>query len=153
MKTLDSFLKNKKANRRVSKLEKFRDEILYIYDNNYKVEVILEFLKLNGIQVSKTAVYNFLAKVKKGKTQQTAYHKPNSKKNTNSSSSSKNSNNQNSPLNKESKKQPPRPPHEVKEMLKNKYPNFLNDIMSVKKDWCYIVAYRLKTTEYINATM
>jgi len=60
MKTLDSFTRKIKPNRRKSKLVKFEKEIHELYKNGYQVEQIQEFLKKNEIQVSLSYIWRFL---------------------------------------------------------------------------------------------
>ena len=64
MKTLESFMKNCKPNKRVSCLSNFKDEIMSLYFENYTVQQILEFLKSNKVQISRAALYNFINKNK-----------------------------------------------------------------------------------------
>ena len=60
MKTLESFMKKNKGERRQSKLEPYKKEIITLYKKSYKVEQIQEFLEKNGIQVSLRYIYKFL---------------------------------------------------------------------------------------------
>jgi len=60
MKTLDSFTKKIKPNRRKSKLVKFEKEIHKLYQSGYRVEQIQNFLNKNGIQVSSSYIWRFL---------------------------------------------------------------------------------------------
>lgn len=54
------FMQNNPARKRVSILEPFRTEILKLKDAGYSVPQILEFLKVNNIEVSKTALISFI---------------------------------------------------------------------------------------------
>ena len=60
MKTLNSFLKKEKPNRRKSKLIKFKKEIYELYKIGYRVEQIQYFLNKNGIQVISSYIWRFL---------------------------------------------------------------------------------------------
>ncbi len=62
MKTLENFLLKHPPNRRISKLKKYEKEIRKLYDENYKVEQIQEFLNLKDIEVTIDAIYRFLRK-------------------------------------------------------------------------------------------
>ena len=64
MKSLDDFLKNNKPLRRVSKLENFKDEILKLYEKNFSVEQIIEFLQKNKVETTKWNLYKYLQKNK-----------------------------------------------------------------------------------------
>jgi len=64
MKTLESFMKNCKPNKRVSCLSTFKDEIMSLYFENYTVQQILEFLKSNKVKISRAGLYNFINKNK-----------------------------------------------------------------------------------------
>ena len=54
------FMQNNPVRKRVSVLEPFRTEILKLKDAGYSVPQILEFLKVNNIEVSKTALISFI---------------------------------------------------------------------------------------------
>jgi hypothetical protein len=63
--TIDEFKKKNNPTRRYgkkSKLEPYRDDILKLYDDGYRVEDIGKFLLLNGIQISRVTIYQFIAK-------------------------------------------------------------------------------------------
>ena len=63
-KALRAFLKDNEGKGRKSELYEYRDEIQALYDNEYKVEQIQEFLLQNKVKISITAIYNFLKKLK-----------------------------------------------------------------------------------------
>ena len=73
MKTLDSFHGQSPPKRRVSRLKKYKTEILQLYDEGYQVEQIQEFLASNGIKVSVRAINKFKQNLSK-----TFPHKPSS---------------------------------------------------------------------------
>jgi hypothetical protein len=62
MKTLEKFKAQDPPKRRVSKIQKFKTEILDLYDNEYSVEQIQEYLLQNGVKVSVRRIYQFLKK-------------------------------------------------------------------------------------------
>ena len=64
MKTLDDFCNKHPPNRRVSKLKQFQNEILELYDKDYQVEQIQEWLKTKGISVSVDAINKFKRNLK-----------------------------------------------------------------------------------------
>ena len=66
MKTLDDFCKKNNPKKRVSNLHKFKDEILDLYDKNYQVEQIQEYLKHKKINISTSAIYKFIQKNTQG---------------------------------------------------------------------------------------
>lgn len=61
MKSLESFVakKNLKPDRRQSKLAPYKDEILSLYNQGYKVETIQEALASKGVKVSVRAINKF----------------------------------------------------------------------------------------------
>lgn len=67
MKKLETFLKvNDLSNqkRRSSKLDEFKEEINQLYEQGFKIEVIQQFLKENGAEVSQRSIYYYLKKQK-----------------------------------------------------------------------------------------
>lgn len=60
MKPLADFKSTSPPKRRVSKIQKFKTEILDLYDNQYSVEQIQEYLLQNGVKVSVRRIYQFL---------------------------------------------------------------------------------------------
>jgi DNA-binding transcriptional MerR regulator len=64
MKTLESFLKNRKPDRRSSNLKEFENEINQLYETGFKIETIQEFLKANGVKkgISQRNIYKFISK-------------------------------------------------------------------------------------------
>ena len=62
MKSLDSFKKAVEPKRRVSKLNKFRNEIFELYDMDYSVSQIQKFLFENEIKISKRRIWDFISK-------------------------------------------------------------------------------------------
>ena len=80
MKVLDSFMKKNAPMRRKSQLVDFREDILTLYENNYRVEQIQEFLEKVGVETTKRNIYYFLQKCTKtnnagGKTKQKSENK------------------------------------------------------------------------------
>jgi hypothetical protein len=59
MKPLEKFKATSPPKRRVSRLKKYTDEILELYNNGYQVEQIQEFLRAQGIIVSVDAINKF----------------------------------------------------------------------------------------------
>ncbi|MDO8454954.1 MAG: hypothetical protein Q7S59_10330 [Sulfurimonas sp.] len=64
MKPLESFLRKHTPARRVSALEPFVNQIIQLYDTNYSIEQIQEYLSTNKIEISTRRIYQFI-KVKK----------------------------------------------------------------------------------------
>ncbi len=64
MKSLEDFVSKNEPQRRTSKLKELENEIVQLYQNGYRVEQILEFLKNNKIKTSKRNLYKFLQKHK-----------------------------------------------------------------------------------------
>ena len=64
MKTLEDFKKRTEPKRRLSKLEKFRDEIFDLYNSGYKVEQIQDYLLENNVKVSRSRLYSFISSFK-----------------------------------------------------------------------------------------
>ncbi len=62
MKSLDSFKKAVEPKRRVSKLNKFKNEIFELYDMDYSVSQIQKFLSENEIKISKRRIWDFISK-------------------------------------------------------------------------------------------
>ena len=60
MKNLNDFLKNNEPERRISKIEPFRKEVFQLYEQGFKVEQIIDFLKGEKIETSKQNLYKFL---------------------------------------------------------------------------------------------
>ena len=60
MKSLDSFLKNPRQKKKTSSLAKYQKEILYMHENEYKIQVIQEFLKVNNLIISISSIYKFI---------------------------------------------------------------------------------------------
>jgi hypothetical protein len=67
MKTLEQFKKKYQPDKRVSQLENFRDEIFELYEENYTIEQIKEFLKIQGVIASQSNLYKFLTTNKEEK--------------------------------------------------------------------------------------
>ena len=68
MKPLDSFIKNNTPLRRVSKLSDHGEEILSLYNKNFSVGQIKEYLFLeHQIKISTRRIYQFLKKNSNGK--------------------------------------------------------------------------------------
>lgn len=65
MKVLEDFLKKVTPNKRKSKLYKFKDAILELYDKDYSVEQIQTFLKKQKIETTKQNIYYFINRIKK----------------------------------------------------------------------------------------
>jgi IS30 family transposase len=62
MKTLEQFKKKYQPDKRVSQLENFRDEIFELYEENYTVEQIVDFLQTQNVHVTVWGLYKFLGK-------------------------------------------------------------------------------------------
>ena len=62
MKPLEKFKANSPPQRRVSTIQKFKDEILELYKEDYKVEQIQDFLLQNGVKITTRRIYQFLKK-------------------------------------------------------------------------------------------
>lgn len=60
MKPLASFKATSPPDRRVSKITKFKSDVLELYSDNYKVETIQDFLLQNGVKISTRRIYQFL---------------------------------------------------------------------------------------------
>ena len=58
--TLEAFMAQQPSHTRVSKLEPWREDILTLKNNGYTQKQILEYLDLNGIKVSQTALNSFI---------------------------------------------------------------------------------------------
>lgn len=71
MKTLEQFKKKYQPDKRVSQLENFRDEIFELYEENYTIEQIKEFLKIQGVIASQSNLYKFLTTNKEDKKSKT----------------------------------------------------------------------------------
>jgi len=62
MKTLNSFRKENTARRRKSKIDKFRKDVIFLKNNYFSIKQILNFLKINDIEITRQALYKFLKK-------------------------------------------------------------------------------------------
>ena len=62
--TIDKFKKTNKPAKRTSALKSYKDEILKLYDDNYSVTQIQEFLKTNGVETTGRNIYYFIKKEK-----------------------------------------------------------------------------------------
>lgn len=60
MKPLEKFKAQSPPDRRVSKITKFKSDVLELYSDNYKVETIQDFLLQNGVKISTRRIYQFL---------------------------------------------------------------------------------------------
>ncbi len=60
MKVLDDFKKHSPPKRRVSKLKSFKQEILELYNEGYRVEQIQEYLLTHKVTTSKAWLYKFI---------------------------------------------------------------------------------------------
>ena len=60
MKQLDSFKKAQKPQKRVSSLKKYETEIKELFDENYTVEQIQEYLSSVNVEVSTRRIYQFI---------------------------------------------------------------------------------------------
>lgn len=60
MKPLEKFKAQSPPDRRVSKITKFKSDVLELYNDNYKVETIQDFLLQNGVKISTRRIYQFL---------------------------------------------------------------------------------------------
>lgn len=60
MKPLENFFIKNPPKKRVSKLKKYENEIMEMYEKNYKVEQIQEFLKTQNVEISIAGIYKFL---------------------------------------------------------------------------------------------
>jgi hypothetical protein len=67
MKTLEKFKSKNLPEKRVSRLEEFRTEIFELYEENYTIEQIKEFLKIQGVIASQSNLYKFLTTNKEDK--------------------------------------------------------------------------------------
>lgn len=56
----EEFMKAENGKGRVSKLEPLSDDILLLRSNNYTQKQIMAFLAMNGVEVSQTALNNFI---------------------------------------------------------------------------------------------
>lgn len=65
MKALDDFLQKVEPKKRKSKLIRFRNEILKLFENDYTVQQIQFFLKKQKVETSIQNIYKFLKKQKK----------------------------------------------------------------------------------------
>ncbi len=65
MKVLEDFLKKVTPNKRKSKLYKFKDAILELYNKDYSIEQIQIFLKEQKIETTKQNIYYFINRIKK----------------------------------------------------------------------------------------
>lgn len=69
MKNLDTFIKKnnlQSEKRKVSQLDRFKEEINQLYESGYKIEVIQCFLQEQGVEVSLRAIYYYLQKQNEG---------------------------------------------------------------------------------------
>jgi IS30 family transposase len=60
MKSLESFKAQSPPQRRVSKIQKFRDDIIDLYNSERSVEQIQKYLLQNGVKISTRRIYQFL---------------------------------------------------------------------------------------------
>lgn len=60
MKVLDDFKKHSPPKRRVSKLKSFKQEILELYNEGYRVEQIQEYLLTHKVITSRAWLYKFI---------------------------------------------------------------------------------------------
>ncbi len=60
MKTLTSFRAQSPPQKRVSKISKFKSDVLELYNDNYRVDQIQDFLLQNGVKISTRRIYQFL---------------------------------------------------------------------------------------------
>jgi len=67
MKVLNSFMKKNKPAKRKSVMKSYRDEILKLFDEDYSVNQIQDFLKLCGVETSIGNIYYFIKTQKKSK--------------------------------------------------------------------------------------
>ena len=58
--SVEKFMKAENGKGRVSKLEPLSDDILLLRSNNYTQKQIMAFLAMNGVEVSQTALNNFI---------------------------------------------------------------------------------------------
>lgn len=75
MKTLEKFKSKNLPEKRVSQLENFRDEIFELYEENYTVEQIVDFLQMQNVHVTVWGLYKFLGKKEPEKKQKVAQKK------------------------------------------------------------------------------
>jgi len=59
MKTLSSFRKENTARRRKSKIDKFRKDVIFLKNNYFSIKQILNFLKMNDIEVSERTLIRY----------------------------------------------------------------------------------------------
>jgi len=83
MKTLESFTKKNKPQRRTSKLRKFENEIRELYKKGYRVEQIKEFLETRGVKITTRHIWNFLKLNKILSTEKFSFKNPVAPKNKN----------------------------------------------------------------------
>lgn len=62
MKPLQKFKSHLPPDRRVSQITKFKSDVLELYQDNYRVETIQDFLLQNGVKISTRRIYQFLKK-------------------------------------------------------------------------------------------
>jgi len=65
MKTLETFIKQNKPKRRISKLKKFEVEIEKLYQDGFQIEQIKKFLSENKVEVSERTISRFITSIKK----------------------------------------------------------------------------------------
>ena len=58
--TADKFMAQHKAKGKVSRLNQFEKDILQLRNNGYTLDQIIEFLNLNHIKISRSALYSFI---------------------------------------------------------------------------------------------
>jgi alanyl-tRNA synthetase len=81
VKTLEKFMAQSPPDRRTSKLKKYQNEILELYDRGYRVETVQEFLKAQGVNVSVRAINKFKQNLRKTASLQTTSGEAAPKKN------------------------------------------------------------------------
>lgn len=81
MKPLENFFIKNPPKKRVSKLKKYENEIMEMYEKNYKVEQIQEFLKTQNVEISVIGIYKFLQKQEISAATETATVQNNKKPN------------------------------------------------------------------------
>lgn len=60
MKALEKFKAQSPPKRRVSKIQNFKNEVLELYNDNYSIEQIQDFLLQNDVKISTRRIYQFL---------------------------------------------------------------------------------------------
>jgi len=66
--TIEKFAEKNKPAKRKSVLKSYRDEILKLFEDDYSVNQIQDFLKTNGVETTKRNIYYFIKKEKENES-------------------------------------------------------------------------------------